>query len=54
MSAFTSLPDFHKGILTVLKTTFAKSKFKETNYKDYEAFNQSNFKNELKQILNSS
>ena len=42
------ISDFHKMILTVSKTTFKKSKWREIKYRDYKTFNQSNFENELK------
>ena len=45
------LSDCHKMILTVFKTTFPKTKPKEIIYRNYKTFNQSIFKNELKQKL---
>ena len=53
MKVFMCLFDFHKMILTVFKITFTKSQPREIKYKDYKAFNQSNFENELKQTLNN-
>ena len=40
-------------ILRVFKTTFTKLKPREIKCRDYTAFNQSNFENELKQTLNN-
>ena len=34
-ATFTGLSDFHKLVLTVLKTTFSKNKPKELFYRDY-------------------
>ena len=39
--------------MTEFKTTFTKSKPKETKCRDYKAFNQFNFDKKLKQTLNN-
>ena len=38
-SVFTGISDFHKLVLTVLKTISVKSQPKELSYKDYKHFN---------------
>ena len=47
----TGLSDFHKLILTVLKTTFKKAKPKEKIYRCYKQFDEIKFKNDLIQKL---
>jgi hypothetical protein len=47
----TGLSDFHKMVLTVLKTTFQKSKPREIIYRDYSKFDSELFKKELKESL---
>ena len=42
------MSDFHKMTITVLKSTFQKSKPKKIIYRDYRKFEESNFKTELK------
>ena len=42
----TGLSDFHKIILTVLKTTFKKARPKETIYRCYKQFDKIKFKND--------
>ena len=42
------LSDFHKLVITVLKTTFSKNKPCEIVYKNYKYFNSQNFNDELK------
>ena len=49
----TGMSDFHKMIVTVLKTTFPKSKPKEIAYRDYKKFDRDVFRKELKEQLNS-
>ena len=44
----TGLSDFHKMTITVLKSTFQKSKPKKIIYRDYRKFEENNFKTELK------
>ena len=43
----TGLSDFHKLVLSVFKTTFAKSKPKEIVYRNYRKFNENNFNQNL-------
>ena len=47
LSVFTGLSDFHKLVLTVLKTTFVKTKPKELFYRDYKHFNHEYFEKDL-------
>ena len=47
----TGLLDFHNLALTVLKTTVSRSQPKEITYRDYNQFDSSKFKNELKNVL---
>ena len=47
----TGLSDFHKMIITVLKTTFPKSKPKVLLYRDYSKFENENFRKDLKAKL---
>ena len=44
----TGLPDFHKMIITVLKTTFPKAKPRIVPYRDFSKYNVGNFTGELK------
>ena len=44
----TGLSDFHKMTITILKSTFQKSKPKKIIYRDYSKFEENNFKTELK------
>ena len=46
-ATFTDLPDCHKLVLTVLKTTFSKNKPKELFYQDYKKVNFSDFNDEF-------
>ena len=48
----TGLSDFHKMVVTVLKSTFIKSKPKEINYRDYKNFVKDKFKKDIKSTLN--
>ena len=51
-SAFsTRLPDFHKMIVTVLKTTFSKSKPIEMFYRCYKTYDHENFRKDLRNAL---
>ena len=45
--------DFYKIVLTVLKTTFVKSKPKEPSYRDYKYFNHECFEKDLKYALST-
>ena len=47
----TGLSDFHRMVLTVLKTTFRKNKPREIIYRDYSKFDKESFKKELKESL---
>ena len=47
----TSLSDFHKMIVTVLKTTFPKQGPTVINYRNYKKYNENVFKNDLQQEL---
>ena len=47
----TGLSDFHKMVLTVLKTTFRKNKACEIIYRGYSKFDSESFKKELKESL---
>ena len=43
----TGLSNFHKYVLTVLKTSFSKSKLEEISYQDYKNFKSNIFHDEL-------
>ena len=43
--------DFHKLVMTVLKTTFSKIKAREIVYRNYKYFNSQNFNDELKLVF---
>ena len=45
------LSDFHKLVMTVLKTTFSKNKPREIVYRNYKYFNSQNFIDELKFVF---
>ena len=47
----TRLSDFHKMVMTVLKTTLQKSKPREIIYSDYSKFDSELFLKELKESL---
>ena len=49
----TGLSDFHKMVVTVLKTTFLKNKPREIIYRDYSKFNEERFSENLKRSLSS-
>ena len=44
----TGLSDFHKMIITVMKTTFPKAKPKIVFYRDYKKFEEAKFRNDLR------
>ena len=46
----TGLSDFHKLVVTVMKTTYKKSQPKIINYRSYKYFNNESFRKESKQI----
>ena len=45
------ISDFHKMIITVMKTTFEKLEPKEINYRDYKDFDEDSFRSDLKNTL---
>ena len=47
----TGLSDFHKLVITVLKTFFRKTAPKEIHYRDFDKFNRDDFKTDLRQQL---
>ena len=47
----TGLSDFHKMVVTVLKTTFPKQGPTVINYRNYKNFNELAFKNDLREEL---
>lgn len=50
----TGLSDFHKMVLTVMKTTFPRAEPKTIHYRDYKKFDLSNFRSELRTVLKNS
>ena len=48
---FTGLSDFHKLVLTVLKTSITKSEPQKITHRDYENFDSVRFNDELKYVL---
>ena len=50
-TVFTGLSDFHKLIVTCMKTTFQKAKPKIIHYRNYKYFNEENFRVELRDKL---
>ena len=50
-TVFTGLSDFHKLVLTVLKTSITKSKPQKITYRDYKNFDSVRFIDELKYVL---
>ena len=54
MHTKTGVSDFHKMILTVLKTTFKKSPPKVKLYRSFKTFDDNKFKNDLRQKLHSN
>ena len=49
----TGLSDFHKLILTVLKTSFSKNKSKKISYRDYKNFNSNIFYDKLHYVFSN-
>ena len=47
----TGLSDFHKMVVTVMKTTFPKAEPRAIHYRDYKRFNLQNFRRELRSEL---
>ena len=47
----TGLSDFHKIVVTVMKTTFPKAEPKIIYYRDYKKFNLQDFRRELRSEL---
>ena len=47
----TGLSDFHRMVVTVMKTTFPKAKPKIVYYRDYKKFNLQDFRRELRNEL---
>ena len=47
MTISTVLSDFHKMIITVLKSSFIKLKPRETYYRDYKNFSSNSFREDL-------
>ena len=50
---FTVLSDCHKLVLSVLKTTFSKSKSKKINYRNFKKFIEEDFNQELRGRLST-
>ena len=50
----TGLSDFHKMVLTVLKTSFRKMPPKVVKYRDYKNYSQDAFRNELQYYLSAT
>ena len=50
-TVFTSLSDFHKLVLTVLKTSITKSKPQKITYRDYNNFDSVIYSEELIYVL---
>ena len=50
-TVFTGLSDFHKLVLTELKTSITKSKPQKITYRDYKSFDSVRFNDELKYVL---
>ena len=46
----TGLSDFHKLVVTAMKTTYGKSQPKINNYYSYKYFNNEGFRDELTQV----
>ena len=51
MTVSTGLSDFHKMIITVMKTTFPKAEPKIVIYRDYKNFIENDFRNDLREGL---
>jgi len=54
MAINNGLSDFHKMVITVLKTSFKKSQARYISYRDYSKFNNNLFKDDLKIMLHSN
>ena len=52
MTISTGLSDFHKMIMTVLKSSFTKLKAKEMYYRDYKNFSTNSFREGMTLSLN--
>ena len=52
-TVFTGLSDFHKLVLSVFKLHFSKAKAKEISYKDFRAFKENNFNQDLQNRLSA-
>ena len=52
MTISIELPDFHKMIITVLKSSFIKLKSREIYYSDYKNFSTNSFREDLTLSLN--
>ena len=50
---FTGLSDYLKLVLPIFKTTFSKSKPKETIYRNFKKFNEEDFNQELRGRLST-
>ena len=50
-TVFTGLSDFHKLVLTELKTSITKSKPQKITYRDYKSFDSIRLNDELKYVL---
>ena len=50
----TGISDFHKMIITVMKTTFEKAKPKIMSYRNYKKFIEENFKRDLNLRINNA
>ena len=50
-TVFTDLSDFHKLILTVLKTSITNSKSQKITYRDYKNFHSVKFNDELRYVF---
>ena len=50
----TGLSDFHKMVITVMKTTFPKAEPKIVYYRDYKNFDIYNFRTDLREQLSKS
>ena len=52
-TVFTGLSDFHKLVLSVFKLHFSKAKAKEISYRDFRAFKENNFNQDLQNRLSA-
>ena len=50
----TGLSDFHKMVITVINFSFQKTKPREIVYRDYKAFDNENYENDLKISMTSN